>query len=114
MRGAGAVAAGHACEVDFEVVRAAGHGLFEDLRGLPEVVVAAQRRWAGVARRAVRAGAGPERLFALAQAVVARLVGAHPTHQQAPLPASRAQSWGWDGNPAALGVSASVHNSSAV
>ncbi|WP_432246630.1 DNA-binding protein [Streptomyces sanyensis] len=41
------------------------------LRGLPEVV-AAQRRWAGVARRAVRAGAGPERVFALARAVVAR------------------------------------------
>ncbi|WP_229758432.1 DNA-binding protein [Peterkaempfera bronchialis] len=42
-----------------------------DLRGLPEVV-AAQRRWASVARRAVRAGAEPERVFALAQAVVAR------------------------------------------
>jgi hypothetical protein len=42
-----------------------------DLRGLPEVV-AAQRRWTGVARRAVRAGAEPERVFALAQAVVAR------------------------------------------
>ncbi|MGW5283447.1 DNA-binding protein [Streptomyces collinus] len=42
-----------------------------DLRGLPEVV-AAQRRWAGVARRAVRAGAEPERVFALARAVVAR------------------------------------------
>jgi hypothetical protein len=42
-----------------------------DLRGVPEVV-AAQRRWAGVARRAVRAGAEPERVFALAYAVVAR------------------------------------------
>lgn len=41
------------------------------LRGVPEVV-AAQRRWASVARRAVRAGAEPERVFALAQAVVAR------------------------------------------
>ncbi|MEU7592636.1 DNA-binding protein [Streptomyces sp. NPDC039022] len=42
-----------------------------DVRGVPEVA-AAQRRWAGVARRAVRAGARPERVFALAQAVVAR------------------------------------------
>lgn len=42
-----------------------------DLRYLPEVV-AAQRLWAGVARRAVRAGAEPARVFALAQAVVAR------------------------------------------
>jgi len=42
-----------------------------DLRGLPEVV-AAQRRWADVARRAVRAGAGPGQVFALAHAVVAR------------------------------------------
>ncbi|MEU5249913.1 DNA-binding protein [Streptomyces asoensis] len=42
-----------------------------DLRGVPEVV-AAQRRWASVARRAVRAGAEPERVFALAQAVVVR------------------------------------------
>ncbi|MET7665908.1 DNA-binding protein [Streptomyces sp. NPDC005463] len=42
-----------------------------DVRHLPEVV-AAQRRWAGVARRAVRAGAEPERVFALAHAVVAR------------------------------------------
>ncbi|MFD9196401.1 MULTISPECIES: DNA-binding protein [Streptomyces] len=42
-----------------------------DLRGLPEVA-AAQRRWAGVARRAVRAGVGPEEVFALAHAVVAR------------------------------------------
>ncbi|MFF7266478.1 DNA-binding protein [Streptomyces sp. NPDC008159] len=41
------------------------------LRGVPEVT-AAQRRWASVARRAVRAGAEPERVFALAQAVVAR------------------------------------------
>ncbi|MYV70236.1 DNA-binding protein [Streptomyces sp. SID2131] len=42
-----------------------------DVRHLPEVA-AAQRRWAGVARRAVRAGAEPERVFALAWAVVAR------------------------------------------
>ncbi|WP_329374423.1 DNA-binding protein [Streptomyces sp. NBC_01483] len=42
-----------------------------DLRGVPEVV-AAQRQWATVARRAVRAGAQPERVFALAHAVVAR------------------------------------------
>jgi hypothetical protein len=42
-----------------------------DLRGVPEVA-AAQRRWTGVARRAVRAGAQPERVFALAHAVVAR------------------------------------------
>ncbi|MFF1810795.1 DNA-binding protein [Streptomyces sp. NPDC058251] len=42
-----------------------------NLRGLPEVV-AAQRRWASVARRAVRTGVEPERVFALAQAVVAR------------------------------------------
>ncbi|WP_426558384.1 DNA-binding protein [Streptomyces sp. WG5] len=42
-----------------------------DLRGLPEVV-AAQRRWTRVVRRAVRAGTEPERVFALAQAVVAR------------------------------------------
>ncbi|WP_406164036.1 hypothetical protein OG806_49150 [Streptomyces sp. NBC_00882] len=42
-----------------------------DVRQLPEVA-AAQRRWAGVARRAVRAGAEPERVFALAHAVVAR------------------------------------------
>ncbi|BET45101.1 hypothetical protein RGQ21_00830 [Kitasatospora aureofaciens] len=42
-----------------------------DLRGVPEVT-AAQRRWAGVARRAVRAGVDPERVFALAYAVVAR------------------------------------------
>ncbi|MFG3007414.1 TniQ family protein [Streptomyces calvus] len=46
-----------------------------DLRGLPEVA-AAQRRWAGVARRAVRravrAGAEPGQVFALAHAVVAR------------------------------------------
>ncbi|WLW58284.1 DNA-binding protein [Streptomyces sp. YU58] len=41
-----------------------------DVRHLPEVT-AAQRRWAGVARRAVRAGAEPERVFALAHAVVA-------------------------------------------
>ncbi len=42
-----------------------------DLRGVPEVV-AAQRRWAGAVRRGVRAGAEPERVFALAHAVVAR------------------------------------------
>lgn len=42
-----------------------------DLRGLPEVA-GAPRRWAGVARRAVRNGAEPERVFALAHAVVAR------------------------------------------
>ncbi|MFF3585000.1 DNA-binding protein [Streptomyces mirabilis] len=42
-----------------------------DVRGVPEVA-AAQRRWAGVARRAGRAGAEPERVFALAHAVVAR------------------------------------------
>ncbi|MFF9336155.1 TniQ family protein [Streptomyces albogriseolus] len=42
-----------------------------DVRGVPEVA-AAQRRWAGVARRAVRAGVEPERAFSLAQAVVAR------------------------------------------
>ncbi|MGW0846759.1 DNA-binding protein [Streptomyces sp. NPDC002787] len=41
------------------------------LRLLPEVV-AAQRRWRGVARRAVRAGVEPERAFTLAHAVVAR------------------------------------------
>ncbi|MFF1659168.1 hypothetical protein [Streptomyces sp. NPDC058255] len=40
-----------------------------DVRGVPEVA-AAQRRWAGVARRAVRAGTEPERVFALAHAVV--------------------------------------------
>jgi hypothetical protein len=42
-----------------------------DLRGLPEVV-AAQRRWVSVGRRAVRAGAEPERVFTLSRAVVAR------------------------------------------
>nr|WP_237519969.1 DNA-binding protein [Streptomyces sp. HUCO-GS316] len=42
-----------------------------DVRGVPEVA-AAQRRWTGVARRAVRAGVEPERVFALAHAVVAR------------------------------------------
>ncbi|TVL87356.1 DNA-binding protein [Streptomyces sp. SAJ15] len=42
-----------------------------DVRHLPEMV-GAQRRWTGVARRAVRAGAEPERVFALAHAVVAR------------------------------------------
>ncbi|MDX3067764.1 MULTISPECIES: DNA-binding protein [Streptomyces] len=42
-----------------------------DVRGVPEAA-AAQRRWAGVARRAARAGVEPERVFALAHAVVAR------------------------------------------
>jgi hypothetical protein len=42
-----------------------------DVRGVPEVA-AAQRRWAGVARRAARAGAEPERVFALAHTVAAR------------------------------------------
>ncbi|MGW5611658.1 DNA-binding protein [Streptomyces sp. NPDC003753] len=42
-----------------------------DLHDLPEVVQA-QRWWTGVARRAVRAGAEPERVFALSHAVVAR------------------------------------------
>lgn len=42
-----------------------------DVRHLPEVA-AARRQWAGVARRAVRAGAEPERVFALAHAVVTR------------------------------------------
>ncbi|WP_329438242.1 hypothetical protein [Streptomyces canus] len=42
-----------------------------DVRGVPEVA-AARRRWAGVARWAVRTGAEPERVFALAHAVVAR------------------------------------------
>ncbi|MEE1761058.1 TniQ family protein [Streptomyces sp. SP18BB07] len=41
------------------------------LRGVPEVA-AAQRRWTGVARRAVRAGADAGEVFALAHAVVAR------------------------------------------
>ncbi|MGW0886323.1 DNA-binding protein [Streptomyces sp. NPDC002671] len=44
---------------------------FLDLRGLPEVV-AARRRWAGVARRAARAGVEAERVFGLAHAVVCR------------------------------------------
>jgi hypothetical protein len=42
-----------------------------DVRG-PAEVVAAQRRWPGVARRAVRAGVVPEQAFTLAHAVVAR------------------------------------------
>ncbi|WP_331721218.1 hypothetical protein [Streptomyces sp. NBC_00212] len=42
-----------------------------DARSVPEVA-AAQRRWTGVARRAARAGADPEKVFALAYAVVAR------------------------------------------
>ncbi|MFE2538076.1 hypothetical protein [Streptomyces sp. NPDC059371] len=40
------------------------------LQQLPEMV-AAQRRWAGVARRAVSAGVEPEQVFALAHAVAA-------------------------------------------
>ncbi|ARX80603.1 DNA-binding protein [Streptomyces alboflavus] len=42
-----------------------------DLRGLPEVI-AAQRRWAGCGAGAVHAKVEPERVFALAYAVVAR------------------------------------------
>ncbi|WP_405763982.1 TniQ family protein [Streptomyces sp. NBC_00080] len=42
-----------------------------DLRAVPEVA-AAQRRWPGVARRAVRAGVEPEAVFTVAHAVVAR------------------------------------------
>jgi hypothetical protein len=42
-----------------------------DLRGVPEVA-AAQRRWTGVARRAVRAGLVPEQAFTVVYAVVAR------------------------------------------
>jgi hypothetical protein len=42
-----------------------------DLRGVPEVV-AAQRRWAGVARRARRGGVEPGQAFAVAHAVVCR------------------------------------------
>lgn len=42
-----------------------------DVGGLPEVV-AAQRRWVKVARRAVQAGAEPGKVFAVAHAVVAR------------------------------------------
>ncbi|MGW6723782.1 DNA-binding protein [Streptomyces sp. NPDC054995] len=42
-----------------------------NVRHIPEVA-AAQRRWTGVARQAVRAGAEPGRVFALAYAVVAR------------------------------------------
>ncbi|MBJ6636698.1 TniQ family protein [Streptomyces sp. I5] len=42
-----------------------------DLHGVPEVM-AAQRQWTGVARRAGRAGAEPGQVFALAHAVVAR------------------------------------------
>ncbi|MFE7560808.1 DNA-binding protein [Kitasatospora sp. NPDC057500] len=42
-----------------------------DVRGLPEVV-GARRRWARVARRAVRAGVGPGEVFAVAYAVVCR------------------------------------------
>ncbi|MFI7296918.1 DNA-binding protein [Streptomyces sp. NPDC050121] len=42
-----------------------------DLRGVPEVA-AAQRQWAGVARRAVRAGVAAEQAFTVAHAVVAR------------------------------------------
>ncbi|MET9452908.1 DNA-binding protein [Streptomyces cinerochromogenes] len=42
-----------------------------DVHGVPEVV-AAQRRWAGVVRRAGRAGVDPAQAFAVAHAVVAR------------------------------------------
>lgn len=42
-----------------------------DVQELPEVA-AAQRRWTHAGRRAERAGAEPERVFALAHAVVAR------------------------------------------
>ena len=42
-----------------------------DVRQLPEVA-AAQRRWTGAARRALRAGTEPERVFARAHAGVAR------------------------------------------
>ncbi|MEU8974558.1 hypothetical protein AB0D11_35730 [Streptomyces monashensis] len=42
-----------------------------DLRGLPEIV-AACRRWTGVACRAGRSGAEPGQVFTLAHAVVAR------------------------------------------
>ncbi|MGP3974468.1 DNA-binding protein [Streptomyces sp. 8N114] len=42
-----------------------------DLGSVPEVL-AAQRRWPGVARRAVRAGVEPEQVFTVAHAVVAR------------------------------------------
>ncbi|WP_244260064.1 DNA-binding protein [Kitasatospora cineracea] len=49
-----------------------GKGMeFLDLRALPEVV-AAQRRWRVVARRAVRAGVEPGSVFAMARAVVCR------------------------------------------
>ncbi|MFG2304541.1 DNA-binding protein [Actinacidiphila glaucinigra] len=40
-----------------------------DLRQCPDIA-AAQRRWAAVTRRAAQAGAGPERVFAVARAVV--------------------------------------------
>jgi hypothetical protein len=52
-----------------------------DVRDLPEVA-AAQRRWAGVARRAARTGAEPERVFALAHAVVARWWEQAPVWEQ--------------------------------
>lgn len=42
-----------------------------DVRAVPEVA-AAQRQWAKVTRRTARAGVKPERVFALAHAVVAR------------------------------------------
>ncbi|MGV9567538.1 hypothetical protein [Streptomyces sp. NPDC003480] len=56
-----------------EAVRAVRYVPLEhlDLRLLPEVV-AGQRRWPGVARRAVRAGVEPEQAFMVAHAVVAR------------------------------------------
>ena len=50
----------------------AGQALeFLDIRGLPEIREA-QRRWKGVARRAVRARVGPGEVFAVASAVVCR------------------------------------------
>jgi hypothetical protein len=50
----------------------AGCGLEHlDLRGVPEVV-AARRRWDGVARRAFRARAEPQRVWGVAYAVVCR------------------------------------------
>ncbi|MFF7459392.1 DNA-binding protein [Kitasatospora sp. NPDC008115] len=44
---------------------------FLDVRGLPEIA-RAQRRWVGVARRAVRAGVEPGEVFGVARAVVCR------------------------------------------
>ncbi|MFD3456995.1 DNA-binding protein [Streptomyces sp. NPDC058691] len=59
-------------DADADLSAGGGEGLeFLDLRELPEVV-AARRRWAGVARRAVRAGLGAGQVFGVAHAVVAR------------------------------------------